>query len=147
MQAFPHHYKVTASASAESNITLTTEGVDSLLSAPPAQFGGPGDHWSPEDLLVAAVADCFILTFRAIAKFNGLDWTALECSATGTLDKDGRKTCFTAFEVSAKLEVPEGTDAEKAHKLLEKSEESCLVTNSLKAEVTLIAEVTIKPHP
>ncbi|WOX05521.1 OsmC family protein [Microbulbifer pacificus] len=144
MQALPHHYLVTASATAESNITLTTEGVTPLVSAPPAQFGGPGDHWSPEDLLVAAVADCFILTFRAIAKFNGLEWTALDCSATGTLDKDGRKTCFTAFEVNAKLEVPEGTDLEKAQKLLEKSEQSCLVTNSLNAEVTLNAEVAVK---
>lgn len=144
MEAFPHKYLVTASSASEGNITLTTEGVAPLLSAAPAQFDGPGDQWSPEDLLVAAVADCFILTFRAIAKFSKLDWTSLECSATGTLDKEGRKTCFTAFEINAKLEVPEGTDIEKAHKLLEKSEESCLVTNSLNAAVTLNAEVTVK---
>ncbi|WP_226661775.1 OsmC family protein [Microbulbifer aggregans] len=144
MEAFPHKYEVTASSASGGNITLTTEGVAPLLSAAPAQFDGPGDQWSPEDLLVAAVADCFILTFRAIAKFSKLDWTSLECSATGTLDKEGRKTCFTAFEINAKLEVPEGTDIEKAHELLEKSEESCLVTNSLNAAVTLNAEVTVK---
>ncbi|MCK7596681.1 OsmC family protein [Microbulbifer sp. CAU 1566] len=144
MQALPHHYHVTARATADGNVNLTAEGVAPLLSAPPVQFGGPGDQWSPEDLLTAAVADCFILTFRAIAKFNQLEWTSLECSATGTLDKDGRKTCFTAFEVNAKLEVPAGSDKEKAHQLLEKSEESCLVTNSLSAAVTLNAEVTTK---
>ncbi|QIL89282.1 OsmC family peroxiredoxin [Microbulbifer sp. SH-1] len=142
MDTLPHHYQVAASAAAEGNITLTAEGLAPLASAAPSQFDGPGDQWSPEELLVAAVADCFILTFRAIAKYNNLDWTNLECSATGTLDKDGRKTCFTAFEVNATLRVPQGTDTDKAHKLLEKSEENCLITNSLSAPVTLNAEVT-----
>ncbi|WP_428821359.1 OsmC family protein [Microbulbifer sp. MCCC 1A16149] len=141
MEAFPHHYQVTASAGYEGEVSLTADGVEPIASAAPVQFDGPGDRWSPEDLLVAAVADCFILTFRAIAKHSKLEWTTLECNATGTLDKDGRKTCFTAFTINARLEVPEGTDMEKAHKLLEKSEESCLVTNSLNSEVTLNAEV------
>ncbi|WP_078085606.1 OsmC family protein [Microbulbifer mangrovi] len=141
MEAFPHEYKVAARAASEGEVTLTADGIEPIVSAAPIQFDGPGDRWSPEDLLVAAVADCFILTFRAIAKHSKLEWASLECSATGTLDKDGRKTCFTAFTINAWLEVPEGTDMEKAHKLLEKSEESCLVTNSLNAEVTLKAEV------
>ncbi|MFI2810034.1 OsmC family protein [Microbulbifer sp. JSM ZJ756] len=143
MDAFPHEYKVAASAASESEITLTAEGLEPLPSAAPAQFGGPGDRWSPEDLLVASVADCFILTFRAIAKFSKLEWTSLECSVTGILDKVERTPCFTAFEINARLQVPEGTDTNKAHKLLEKSEASCLVTNSLKSSVTLNAEVTV----
>jgi len=143
MDAFPHEYKVAASAASEGEITLTAEGLDTIASAAPAQFDGPGDRWSPENLLVASVADCFILTFRAIARFSKLEWTSLECSATGTLDKVDRTTCFTAFTINAKLQVPEGTDTDKAHKLLEKSEASCLVTNSLKSTITLNAEVTV----
>ncbi|WP_193164122.1 OsmC family protein [Microbulbifer hainanensis] len=143
MDAFPHKYQVAARATGEGEVTLTTEGVEPLASAAPVQFDGPGNRWSPEDLVVAAVADCFVLTFRAIAQHSGLAWTSLECSATGTLDRVDRTTCFTAFAVTATLEVPEGTDTEKAHKLLEKSEEYCLVTNSLKAEVTLNAKVTV----
>ena len=141
MDAFPHEYKVAASAASEGEITLLAEGLDPLPSAAPAQFDGPGDRWSPEDLLVASVADCFILTFRAIAKYSKLEWTSLECNATGILDKVERTTSFTAFEIAAKLQVPEGTDTEKAHKLLEKSEENCLVTNSLKSEISLKVEV------
>ena len=144
MEAFPHEYKVAASAASEGDITLTADGLSALTSAPPAQFDGPGDRWSPEDLLVASVVDCFILTFRAYAKHNGLEWTSLDCSATGTLDRVERKTCFTAFTINANLVLPEGTDAEKAHKLLKKSEENCLVTNSLNSQVTLHAEVSVK---
>ena len=45
-----------------------------LETAPPPEFDGPGGLWSPENLLCAAVADCFILTFRAIASFSRLSW-------------------------------------------------------------------------
>lgn len=143
MEAFPHKYQVAASAASEGNVTLTAEGLTPIASAGPVQFDGPGNQWSPEELLVAAVADCFILTFRAIAQYSKLEWTSLECSATGTLDKVERTTCFTGFEINAKLQVPQGTDTGKAHQLLEKSEASCLVTNSLKSPVTLNAEVTV----
>jgi organic hydroperoxide reductase OsmC/OhrA len=34
------------------------------------QLGGPGGQWSPETLLVAAAAECFILTFRAVAAWR-----------------------------------------------------------------------------
>ena len=67
MQPFPHHYAVVAKAETQSDVALEGERLPPIASAPPTEFGGPGDRWSPETLLVAAVADCFILTFRAIA--------------------------------------------------------------------------------
>ena len=68
MQEFPHHYVAAASAESEGSVEVTSPGLESLETAGPAEFGGPGDLWSPETLLVAAVADCFILGFRAIAR-------------------------------------------------------------------------------
>lgn len=35
------------------------------MTAPPVQFGGDGKEWSPEDLFVAAVADCYLFSFKA----------------------------------------------------------------------------------
>ena len=141
MQDFPHHYVVGASAGATGNVTLSSTGVAPLASAPPVEFGGPGDEWSPESLLVAAVIDCFVLSFRAIARASRLDWDTLDCEASGTLDKVDRVTQFTAFSVNATLTVPAGTDVDKARKLLEKAEHVCLITNSLKAESELSTTV------
>lgn len=143
MQELPHHYHVSASAEAEGNVTLQAEDLPLLITAPPAQFGGPGDQWSPESLLVGAVADCFILTFRAIARASKLEWDTLECSAEGVLERVERVTRFTTITVRATLKAPNGTDAEKARRLLEKSEEACLVTRSLLAESHLQAEVIV----
>ena len=82
MRAFPHQYKITAVARPVGDVAIAGERLPNLLSAPPAEFDGPGDRWSPETLQAAAVADCFVLTFRAIAKLSKLPWLSLACEAT-----------------------------------------------------------------
>jgi uncharacterized OsmC-like protein len=47
------------------------------------------------------------------------------------------------MKVTAKLTVPAGTSADKAQRLMEKSEAACLVTRSLLAETHLDAEVVV----
>ncbi len=142
MSQFPHHYNVSANADPAGLVAIHSEGVPELKSAPPQQFGGPGDQWSPEDLLVAAVADCFVLSFRAIAAASKFEWNSVRCDVTGTLDKVERSIEFTAFTVRAHLVIPAGSDEARAQRLLEKAEQSCLITNSLKAQPHL--ETTIE---
>jgi organic hydroperoxide reductase OsmC/OhrA len=144
MHEFPHHYAVTASSAADSNVALESPGLESLESAGPAEFGGPGDLWSPETMLVASVADCFILSFKAIARASKFEWLSLSCDVVGDLDKVERITQFVGFRLRVTLEVLEGTREDKALRLLEKAEKSCLITNSLKAESHLDAEVLVK---
>lgn len=143
MQDLPHHYHVNASAETDGNVTIKADDLPQIVTAPPAEFGGPGDQWSPETLLVGAIADCFILTFRAIARASKLEWTRLECSAEGVLERVERVTRFTTVTVKATLTVPAGTDEDKAERLLEKSEEACLVTRSMLAESHLETEIIV----
>ena len=144
MQDLPHHYHVNASAETDANVALKADNLPQLVTAPPAEFGGPGDQWSPETLLVGAVADCFILTFRAISRASRLEWINLECAAEGVLDRVERVTRFTQITVRATLTVPAGTDVDKAQRLLAKSEEACLITRSLLSETHLEAEVIVE---
>lgn len=145
MQPFPHYYAVAAAADAVNDVTLDSNGLPTLPSAPPTEFDGPGNRWSPETLLVAAVVDCFILTFRGIASFSKLPWISLRCDATGTVDRVERVTQFTALEIRARLRVTAGANAEQAQRLLVRAEETCLVTNSLKAKPHLDAAVEVVP--
>lgn len=144
MQNFPHHYRVSAAAKAETVVQLTSTGLPALESAAPAEFGGPGDKWSPESLLVAAVTDCFVLTFKAIARASKFSWISLTCTVEGTLDKVDRLTQFTSFEVKASLTMPPDMNEEKAMRLLEKAEQACLITNSLTADTHLSASVHVQ---
>jgi peroxiredoxin-like protein len=143
MHPFPHHYIVNAEVRPVGDVPLSTEGVRIIESAPPKEFDGPGNQWSPEGLLTAAVADCFVLGFRAIAVASKYPWVRLEARTEGTLDRAEGKMRFTRFDTHAKLTVPEGADVERGKKLLEKAESSCLVTNSLTSEVHLTMEIAV----
>ena len=143
MQDLPHHYVVTASAEATSLVTVSSDKLSDLETAAPAEFGGPGDAWSPETMLVAAVANCFILTFRAIARASKFEWVSLSCDVEGTLDKIDKVTQFTGFELHAELKMSEGMNESKALRLLENAERHCLITNSLKAETSLNAKIGV----
>ncbi len=145
MQDLPHRYVVRASAEGASNVVLESTGLPELESAGPPEFGGPGDVWSPETLLVAAVADCFILSFRAIARKARLDWSTLTTEATGELDKLDGFTQFVGFTVKAELTIANEEDRKKAGVILEKAEKYCLVTNSMKADSHLDAYVRVAP--
>jgi len=142
MDAFPHHYRVGfATSAAESTLGLTSPGLATLACAPPAEFGGPGDQWSPETLLVGAIASCFALSFRSVADASKFEWQSLRCEVDGTLDRQDRVTRFTAVALEVELEIAAGASVERAERLLHKAEEICLITNSLNAEVSFQARV------
>lgn len=141
MHEFPHRYGVSAAAETDGYVTVSSEGLESIQSAPPVEFGGPGGKWSPETLLVAAVADCFVLSFKAVAAASRFEWTSLQCDVEGTLDRPADGIQFTGFRVRAALTIPKGADEARARKLLEKAEHVCLITNSLKAGSVLEASI------
>jgi organic hydroperoxide reductase OsmC/OhrA len=143
MQPFPHPYRVSARAVPEGDVELSGEGLGPIATAPPVEFGGPGDRWSPETLLLGAIADCFTLGFRAIASASKLDWSRLRCDVEGTLDRQEGKVRFTAFVVNAVLDVPAGARVEMAERILAKAETSCLITNSLSGATRLNARVDV----
>jgi peroxiredoxin-like protein len=142
MHPFPHRYVANAAVRPDGDVPLSMDGVRVIESAPPKEFDGPGNQWSPEGLLTAAVADCFVLSFRAIAVASKFPWQSLEARTEGTLDRIDGKMRFTRFTTHAKLQVPEGTDIERAKRLLEKAELTCLVSNSLLSERHLTVEVS-----
>jgi organic hydroperoxide reductase OsmC/OhrA len=126
---------------ADGPVALVHPGLPRLETAPPAEFEGPGDRWSPETLFVGAVANCFTLTFRAIARASGLAWTRLDATAAGTLERAEGGPRFTGVRVDATLVVSPGTDEARALRLLEKAERSCPITRSLGCPSTLHARV------
>ena len=143
MQEYPHHYIVSADGSEQGDIDVSSPGLVTLPTQAPAEFGGPGDLWSPETFLVASVANCFILTFRAVARGSKFDWNDLSCEVDGVLDRVDRVTRFTDFHMKVVLRVPAGSDEHKAERLLHKSEQVCLVTNSLNGACHLDTTIVV----
>ncbi|WP_299199363.1 OsmC family protein [uncultured Amphritea sp.] len=141
MSQFPHTYTVTVAGKPESSLTAKAENLPALDVAPPSQFGGPGDQWSPEALLMASVASCFVLSFRAIATASKLEWSAIECVAVGTLDSANRQVQFTDILTKAKLQILATENIEAARKALKKAGETCFISNSLLCQSNLECEI------
>jgi len=142
MKPLPHQYDVHLTGEPSGYAQLSTAGVPELRTAPPADYDGPGDAWSPEHLLLASVQACFLFTLRAIARQSKLEFTTLELDASGTVSRQDGVTRFTEIVLRPTLTVASGTDRERALHILEKSEKTCLVSASLSTPIRLEPEIT-----
>jgi peroxiredoxin-like protein len=141
MKPLPHLYDVQISGGATGYVTLRAEGLADLRAEAPRDFDGPGDAWSPEHLMLAAVEACFLLTLRSVAKASKLEFTSLELAGQGTVDRKEGVTRFTEIVLRPRLKVPAGTDMERARRVLEKSEKACLISASLATPIRLEPEI------
>ena len=143
MKPFPHTYTAAASADPMGNVISTLGNGCCVEVAPPAEFDGVGDVWSPEELLMSSVANCLVLSFKSIARAYDLNWLHIECSADGQLEKADRRVTFTKVHTRVTLTITSAEDESKAKRILEKAEDTCFITNSLSAETSLSFEIIV----
>lgn len=142
MTPLPHHYDVRLTGGPSGYAALSAEGLPDLQTAPPQDYDGPGDAWSPEHMLLAAVQTCFLFTLRAIARASHLPFVRLDVAATGTVDRQDGVTRFTEIVLRPRLVVAPG-DRERAALALEKSEKRCLVSASLATPIRVEPEISL----
>jgi organic hydroperoxide reductase OsmC/OhrA len=145
VQPFPHVYEAEANGATTGEVTLSAPRLETLRTAPPKEFGGPGDRWSPETLLAASIADCFVLTLRALSRTASVAWETVECRVEAVLERVDGITRFTRVVTHVELTVAAGTDETAARGLLERAEKGCLIGNSLLAERHLQAAIIVAP--
>jgi peroxiredoxin-like protein len=141
MKPLPHRYATRIAGGPEGHATLSSAGVPDLPTAPPLEFGGPGDAWSPEQLLLAAVEACFVMTFRAVARASRLEFASIAVEAEGVVDRVGGVTRFTEITLRPRVVLPAGVDWVRVQRVLEKAERSCLVSASLDTRIRLEPEI------
>ncbi|MBI3743225.1 MAG: OsmC family protein [Chloroflexi bacterium] len=121
--------------------TLASPGKPSIkLSAPP-EFKGPEGNWSPENLLVAAVESCVMLTFLALARSRKLEFVAYSSEAEGLLEPVYGKLVVSKVTVKPKIVVKNAADVDAAREMMGQVEENCFISNSVESEVVLQPEI------
>ena len=105
---------------------------------PPEFANGVPNIWSPEHFYAAAINSCFMTTFLAIAENFKVPFESFDCKTIIKLEVIDRKYIISEAEIHpiVKLSNPE-KDADKAMRVIQKTKDNCLVTNSMKTEVNL----------
>ena len=127
-----HTYRVVAWwASGKTGLVKTDSAPNAIHFTTPPQFGGIEGRWSPEDLLLSAVASCFTSTFHALAEYSSFRFTDLEVEVQGCVNKSDSGYMFTEIVIRPTVKVSIEEDRTRADRLLEKSKRLCLVSRAL----------------
>lgn len=123
---------------------ISSDGVEDIRVATPPQFpGGIEGMWSPETLFVAAAEICLMTTFLAIAGNSKVEFQSYDSTAVGTLEQTAAGYEFTKIVVKPHVVITDESRVDRVQRILEKAEEHCLISRSMKTPVELQATVTV----
>ncbi len=128
-----HRFRVVAWwASGRTGIAKSSSAPNALHFTSPPAFGGLEGRWTPEDLLLCAIASCYTTTFRALAENSKFEYTDLQVEVEGSISRADTGYSFGEVLIRANLMVPQEEEGDaRALKLLHKAKGLCLVSRAL----------------
>ena len=112
------------------------------FTAPP-EFGGLDGRWTPEDLLLSALASCYTTTYRALADYSKLAYTDLEVEVEGMIRKTESGYSFSAIVIRPYLTICDEEEQARALHLMQKAKTLCLISRALSVEQKLEPRVKV----
>lgn len=121
----------------------SSQGKPEIRVSTPPELRGPQGNWSPEELYIASVESCLMLTFLSLARSRQLQFAAYESRAEGVLEPVYGKQVVSRITVRPRVTVKSQGEREKAQGILANLHEHCFISNSIESEVTLEPEVVV----
>ena len=142
-----HKYRVVAWwTSGQTGIAKSDSAPNAIHFTAPPQFGGVEGRWTPEDLLMIALASCFTTTFHAIAGHSKFEYTDLAVEAEGTVSKTDTGYGFTEIVIRPNLTIASEENRQQAISLLRKAKALCLISRALALPQKFEIQVEISRH-
>lgn len=136
MSKYPMFFQASAASLAGIQTSWETKAfsqAQGVRMAIPAEFDGPGDGFSPEDLYVMALQNCFVATFKVFAEKSKLTYGNLRVETELAVDRDGSGRPWMARCIF-KVHLEECLQIENAKRILARASESCMILNSVNTE-------------
>src|SRR5271169_6128055 len=117
-----HKYQIRANSTVVRSGLAVAEGIESSIafSAPP-EFKGHAGNWTPEHLLVAAVASCYVSTFSGMAFNSNFEFFSLELETEGVLAEDRTGWRFREVVIRPRLTIARAEQKGLGSRLLHKA--------------------------
>ncbi|HTZ99751.1 MAG TPA: OsmC family protein [Candidatus Aquilonibacter sp.] len=143
-----HTYQVRAKCTKPRSGVVASDAIPRPISfSAPPEFLGEPCVWTPEHFFVAAVVTCYVSTFSGMSEASKFAFVALEVDAEGVLEKGTEGWRFSEVKLRPSLKIADEKDRERASRLLEKAERSCLIARSISARTTLEPAISLVPEP
>jgi len=118
------------------------EGKAPLRGSADAHFRGDGTAHNPEDLLVAALSACHLLSYLAMCTRAGIAVVAYDDDATGEMTLIDAKMRFREVMLRPRVAIADASRIDEAMALHERAHAECFIANSVNFPVRHEAVVT-----
>jgi len=112
----------------------------------PTEMDGPGIGTNPDEMLLGAVATCYIITLAAMMERSGVEKESLTMESTGVVDYTNGVVTYKKIIHKPEIVLAEGM-AEKRNlveRLTLKAESSCMISRALQGNVDVTVEANIR---
>ena len=143
-----HHFHLTADwpGNRKDLGQIETGELKTKISIPDA-MDGPGVGTNPDEMLLGAAATCYIITLAAMLERSHIPKVSLTMESEGIVDVTNGVFTYDAIIHRPKLLLPadlSDRDVEKAQRLAEKAEGSCMITRALAGNVKVSLEAVVE---
>ncbi|GAA4368331.1 OsmC family protein [Agromyces bauzanensis] len=95
-------------------------------------FHGDRERWNPEELLLAALSECHMLSYLHVATRHGVVVRGYTDAPTGTMVEDGRGGgAFTEVVLRPRVEVADASMLDVACEIHAEASEKCFIAASV----------------
>ena len=95
-------------------------------------FHGDRERWNPEELVLAALSECHMLSYLHVATRHGVVVRGYTDAATGTMIEDGRGGgAFSQVTLRPRVVVADASMVETANEIHEEASEKCFIAASV----------------
>ncbi|MGA3133954.1 MAG: OsmC family protein [Terracidiphilus sp.] len=117
---------------------IQTEGKAAVEGSSDPAFRGDARRYNPEELLVASLSSCHMLSYLHLCAMNGVVVASYEDAASGKMQETNSGGGFFAkVELNPKVTIASSSDQAKAEGLHEEAHKNCFIANSVNFPVQI----------
>lgn len=126
--------------------TISADGNPDILASSDKTFHGTAERWNPEEMLLAALSDCHMLSYLHSAVRHGIVVTAYHDDAVGTMRQVGDGGAFTSVTLRPVVTISAG-DPELARSIHAEASANCFIASSVNFPVHHEPSIVLATSP